>query len=172
MSDDRICVGAISGAFGVKGEVRLKSFCADPAAIADYGALSSEDEKQSFEVTLIKPISQGYAAKLSGVRSKEAADLLKGVRLFASRDNLPNLPDDEFYHVDLIGLAVFDTGGVQIGHVKAMHDHGAGDLMEVEGPGLKSSAMLPFTQACVPTVDLESGRVVVDPPDGALPFAD
>ena len=93
-------------------------------------------------------------------------DALKGVRLFAGRDVLPDLPDDEFYHADLIGLAVFDTGGTQLGTVRAVHDHGAGDLLEIHGPNLKATVLLPFTRAVIPTVDVKGGRIVADPPDG------
>ncbi|ETX15337.1 16S rRNA-processing protein RimM [Roseivivax halodurans JCM 10272] len=162
----RICVGAISGAFGVNGEVRLKSFTADPEAIADYAPLTSEDGTRSFEVQLVRPIGQGFAARLSDVRTKEEADELKGVRLFAPRERLPQLPDDEFYHTDLIGLAVYDTGGKQLGTVRTVQNHGAADLLEVQAPGSSGTVLLPFTREAVPTVDLASGRIVADPPLG------
>ena len=142
--EDRICVGAIAGAFGVRGEVRLKSFTADPAAIAAYSPLTSEDGTRSFAITLDRPVKGGFAARLSGVTSKEAADALQGTRLYARRDQLPSLPDDEYYHADLIGLTV----------------------LEIHGPGLKATVLLPFTRAAVPTVDLAAGRIIADPPDG------
>ncbi|WP_137702542.1 ribosome maturation factor RimM [Marimonas lutisalis] len=166
---DLICVGAISGAYGVRGEVRLKSFTAEPEAIADYSPLSSEDGAQSFTVTIIRPIKGGFAARLGGIATKEQADALRGTRLFARRDQLPSLPDDEFYHADLIGLQVFDTGGHELGRVKSVQNHGAGDLLEIHGPGLKSTVLLPFTRDAVPTVDLTAGRIVADPPDGLFP---
>lgn len=166
---DRICVGAIAGAFGVHGETRLKSFTADPEAIADYGPLYTEDGSQSFEITLTRPVKQGFAAHLSGVTTKEQADALKGLRLYADRDRLPSLPDDEFYHADLIGLPVYDTGGAELGRVKTVQNHGAGDLLEIHGPGLKATVLLPFTLANVPTVDLAAGRIVADPPEGLFP---
>lgn len=162
---DRVCVGAIAGAFGVHGEVRLKSFCADPEAIADYGPLTG-DNGQTYEVDLTRPIKNGFAAWLSGVETKEDADALRGVQLFAPRDRLPATAEDEYYHADLIGLRVVDTGGTEIGTIRAVMDHGAGDLLEIQGPGLKSSVLLPFTRACVPTVDLAGGKVVADPPEG------
>jgi 16S rRNA processing protein RimM len=165
---DRVCVGAISGAFGVRGEVRLKSFCAEPADIAAYGPLSTEDGARSFEITLTRPVKSGFAARLSGVPTKEAADALRGTRLYAPRDALPSLPDDEFYHADLIGLTALDTGGVTLGKVAAVLNHGAGDLLELRGPGLKGSVLVPFTRAAVPTVDLSAGRVIIDPPEGLL----
>ncbi|MGF6861516.1 16S rRNA processing protein RimM [Rhodobacteraceae bacterium MBR-64] len=165
-SDDRVCVGAIAGAFGVRGEVRLKSFCADPEAIADYAPLWSEDGARSFDVTLTRAIANGLAARLSGVTTKEQADALKGARLFAGRDRLPALGDDEFYHADLIGMVVLDTGGTVLGKVQAVLNHGAGDLLEVQAPGLKDTVLLPFTRASVPTVDLATRRIIADPPEG------
>ncbi|HUS53008.1 MAG TPA: ribosome maturation factor RimM [Thermohalobaculum sp.] len=166
-----ICVGAIAGAFGVAGEARLKSFCADPQAIADYGPLSTEDGTRNFAIKLTRTVKEGFAARLSGVTTREEAEALKGTRLYAPRDRLPSLPDDEFYHADLVGLTVVDTGGIEIGKVRAIHDHGAGDMLEVTGTGgerLGRTVLIPFTQAAVPTVDLAQGRVVVDPPEGIL----
>ncbi|HMO70875.1 MAG TPA: ribosome maturation factor RimM [Paracoccaceae bacterium] len=161
---DRVCVGAIAGAFGVQGEVRLKSFCAAPEAIATYGPLWSEDGTHRFTVRLTRRVAGGLGARLSGVATKEAADALRGVTLWADRAALPGLPDDEFYHADLIGLAVQDTGGAALGRVRAVHNHGAGDLLEIETPG-KGTLLLPFTRAVVPTVDLTAGRIVADPPE-------
>ncbi len=166
MSQDRICVGAITGAFGVAGEVRLKSFCAEPTAIADYGPLSTKDGARSFTVKLTRPVSGGLGARLSGVKTKEEADALRGTELYVDRARLPKLPDDEFYHSDLIGLEAVDTGGVVLGRVVAVHNHGAGDILEIGGAGRKSALMLPFTLAAVPTVDLGAGRIVVDLPEG------
>ena len=168
MSKSRICVGAIAGAYGVRGEVRLKSFCADPGAIAEYGPLWSEDGARQFSVTLGAPVAQGFAARIGGVITREQADALRGVRLFAERGNLPALPDDEYYHADLIGLDVFDTGGVCLGRVKAVLNHGASDLLELVMPGRKGAVLLPFTQAIVPTVDLAARRIVADPPEGLI----
>lgn len=166
---DRICVGAIAGSFGVRGEVRLKSFCADPQAIGDYAPLYSEDGAQKYDVTLTRVIKNGFAARLSGVTSKEQADDLKGTQLFADRDKLPVLPDDEYYHSDLIGLEVLDTGGTSLGVVRAVHNHGATDLLEIHGPGLSATVLLPFTSVAVPTVDTGAGRIIADPPEGLFP---
>lgn len=164
--DDLICVASIAGAFGVRGEVRLKSYTSDPNAIEDYNPLLTEDGSRSFEVGVLRPIKNGLSVRLSSVGTKEEADALKGVNLYVPRSRLPSLPDDEFYHTDLIGLAVYDTGGTQLGTVKSVQNHGAGDLLEIHGAGLKSSVLLPFTRAAVPTVDLAAGRIVADPPDG------
>ncbi len=165
---DHICVGAIMGAFGVRGEVRVKSFCAEPSDIASYGPLGTEDGTTTYKITLTRPVKTGYAVKLSGVQTKEQADALKGTRLYAPRTALPNLPDDEFYHTDLIGLTVLDTGGETIGKIAAVLNHGAGDLLEVRGKGLGNGVLIPFTAAIVPTVDLTSGRAIIDPPEGLL----
>ena len=114
MSDDhRICVGAIAGAFGVKGELRLKSFTASPEDIADYAPLTTEDGNRSFDLTLTGQTNNALTARFPGIATKEQADALRGVRLYVPRDRLPSLPDDEFYHADLIGLDVVDTGGVR-----------------------------------------------------------
>ena len=163
--DDLIIVGAIGGAYGVRGEVRLKSFCAQPEAIAAYAPLVTQDGR-NFTITLGRSIKGGFSARLSGVATKEDADALKGVDLFAPRTRLPSLPDDEFYHADLIGLDVVDTGGAPLGRIKAVHNNGADDLLEVHGPHLKASVLLPFTRSCVPTVDLGARRVIADPPEG------
>jgi len=158
--NDLICVGAISGAFGVQGEVRLKSFTSDPMAIGDYAPLCTEDGKRIFEVKITRPVANGLAAYLSGIKTKEDADAMKGTRLYAERSRMPALPDDEFYHADLIGLTAFDTGGVELGRVHAVHDHGAGDILEIMGP--KGETLVPFTLHAVPTVDMKASRVIVD----------
>lgn len=165
MATDRICVGAIGGAFGVRGEVRLKSFCARPEAIAAYAPLWTEDGGRSFTLRITRTIPNGFAARLSGVTTKEEADALRGAALFADRAKLPSLPDDEFYHADLIGLQVFDTGGAALGTVRAVHNHGAGDILEIFAPGRRATLLLPFTRAVVPTVDLTAGRIIADPPE-------
>lgn len=161
---DRICVGAISGAFGVQGEVRLKSFCADPEDIASYGPLFSEGGQRQFKIKLTRPVAGGLGARIAGVENKDQADALKGISLYADRKRLPRLPDDEFYHTDLIGLDVRDPGGKFLGKVRAVHNHGAGDLLEISGAG--ADLLLPFTRAVIPTVDLTAGRIVADPPEG------
>ena len=168
-SRGRVCVGAVAGSYGVRGEVRLKSFCAEPRAIADYGPLETEDGAQTYSVTLGSTIKNGFAAKLGGIRSKEAAEALRGVRLYASRDSLPAPDEDEYYHADLIGLVVSDTGGTELGRVKAVLNHGAGDILEIALRGRSGTALLPFTVAAVPTVDVAAGRIVADPPDGVIP---
>ena len=171
MDDNMICVGAIMGAFGVRGEVRLKSFCASPEAIADYNPLSTESG-ESYELKIVRSVKGGFGAHLASVSTKEAADALRGTRLYTHRDNLPSLPDDEYYHSDLIGLIVLDTGGEKLGKVISVQDFGAGDILEIHGKGLKDAVLMPFTQANVPTVDLSAGKIVADPPEGMFPEAE
>ena len=169
---DRICVGAVTGSFGVRGEARVKSFCADPAAIGDYGPLSTEDGTTTYTLTITRPVKGGFAVRLSGVKTKEQADALRGTTLFAPRTALPALPDDEFYHTDLIGLSAVDTGGADLGRIHAVHNHGGGDLLELRAKGRKGTILVPFTQAIVPTVDLGAGRIVIDPPEGLFDGGD
>ncbi len=162
---DLICIGAIAGSFGVSGEVRLKSFCSEPTDIATYGPLSTEDGSRTFHITLTRPVAGGLGARIKGVSTKEEADALRGTSLYVPRDRLPSLPDDEFYHADLIGLSAYDTGGELIGKVSAIYNHGAGDILEISTARHKSALLLPFTLAIVPNVDLAAGRIVVDLPD-------
>jgi 16S rRNA processing protein RimM len=168
----RVVVGAIAGAFGVRGEVRLKSFCAEPEAIAAYAPLFTEDGRTSFSVTIIRPIPHGFAARLGGVATREQAEALRGTQLYADRDRLPQLPDDEFYHSDLIGLEVVDTGGAALGRVRAVLNHGAGDILEIAASGQSQTLLLPFTLLAVPTVDLARGRIVADPPSEVVARAE
>lgn len=162
----QICVGAIAGAFGIRGEVRLKSFTARPEDIAAYGPLASEDGAHRFTVTLTGQTSGALTARLSGVATREQADALRGTRLCVPRERLPDLPEDEFYHADLIGLSVHDSGGAPLGRVRAVLNHGASDLLEIELPGESRTVLLPFTREAVPTVDIALGRIVADPPEG------
>jgi 16S rRNA processing protein RimM len=158
---DLICVGAFAGSYGVQGDVRLKSFCAEPTAIADYGPLFTEDGGRSFIITLLRPVAGGFGARVSGIISKEQADDLRGVTLFAKRDKMPALPDDEYYYADLIGLEAYDTGGIALGRITNVENHGAGDILEIGAQGL----LIPFTLGAVPTVDLAKGRVIINIPD-------
>lgn len=169
MPEDRIIVGSIGGAFGVSGDVRLKSFCADPQAIADYTPLTTDKGRIFATIVVLSQTKGSLIARLDGITTKEQADALRGVDLFADRAQLPHLPDDEYYHNDLVGLAVFDAGGAEIGRVKAVMNNGAEDMLEVTGAGLRDSALIPFTRKIVPTVDLASGRVIIDPPEGLMP---
>lgn len=169
MSESHICVGVISGSYGVNGELRIKSFCAIPEDIEHYSPLTDANGARQFLLAILRPIKSGFAARLPDVATKEEADALRGTQLFARREQLPSLPDDEFYHADLIGLEVYDTGGSLLGRVKTVQNHGADDLLELQLSGTSTTTFVPFTKAAVPTVDLATRRIVADPPDGVLP---
>ena len=165
MSDNLICVGAIGGGFGVQGEVRIKSFCADGKDIAKYSPLQDENGKP-YTLGKLRNMKDGFAARIDEIPTKEAADALRGTRLFASRDNFPELEEDEYYHSDLIGMEVFDGNGEKIGKVKSIQNFGASDILEIYYNA--STSMIPFTRAIVPTVDMGTRRIVIDPPEGLL----
>lgn len=166
MTETRVCVGAIAGAYGVNGEVRFKSFCADPLALGDYGPLSDEAGTHTYTVQIDRAGKGELIGRMSSIRSKEEADALKGTRLYVERDALPDLPDDEYYYSDLVGLQVFDPGGSLLGTVKLVVNHGSTDILEVQVPGQSDTALLPFTHEAVPTVDLGAGKIIADPPEG------
>ncbi len=163
-----VLVGAIVGAFGVRGEVRLKSFCAEPAAIADYGPLTGRSPEQRFEILSLRPIKGGFAARIRGIETREQAEALRGTPLHVPRERLPETGEEEYYHADLIGLEVVDPGGARLGRVVGVHDFGAGDLLEIAMPGRRQTVLAPFTREVVPTVDLAAGRIVLDAPEGLL----
>lgn len=161
-----IAVGAIAGAHGVRGEVKLKSFTEDPLAIARYGPLAGPDGRV-FGIVALRPAKDGFVAKLRGIDTRDAAEALKGCELKVPRDRLP---DDEegYYHADLVGLSAYDKAGELIGTVTGVRNFGAGDLIEIDRPGGASSVLIPFTDASVPHVDLEGRRLTIDPPEGLL----
>lgn len=163
-SDDRVCLGVIVGAHGVRGQVRIKSFTEDPADVAAYGPVSDAEGRRSFDLRVTGEAKGVVLAALSGVGDRNAAEALKGLQLFVPRAALPALEDEEvFYHADLIGLRAEDGAGRLIGRVKAVHDFGAGDLLELALEDEREH-LVPFTRMVVPVVDLASGRVVVELP--------
>jgi 16S rRNA processing protein RimM len=160
---DRVCVAQIGAAHGIRGEVRLRAFTDDPMAISRYGPLESEDGRL-MAITAMRPANGFVVARLAGVADRNAAEQLRNVRLYVRRERLPALTDaDDFYHVDLIGLAVVDRDGHALGSVAAVHNFGAGDLIEVK-PAHGPSVMLPFTKAVAPEVDLKARRLTIDLP--------
>ncbi|NVK18500.1 MAG: ribosome maturation factor RimM [Methylocystaceae bacterium] len=167
----RVCVAAFSSAHGVSGALRLKSFTQEPDDVAQYGQLESEDASKIYDIEVVSHTGKGeLIVKVAGVDSRDAAELLKGERLYVSRTKLPDAGEEEFYHADLIGLTVKTTNGKTLGTVRAVFDFGAGDMLEIL-PKEGALIMVPFTKAVVPIVDIEKGRVVVDPPEGLLPDA-
>jgi 16S rRNA processing protein RimM len=164
MASARVCLGQIGAPHGVRGEVRLRSFTADPDAIAAYGPLETEDG-HVVQIESLRRAKDHFVARLAGVADRDAAERLTNIKLYVSRERLP-APDraDEFYHADLIGLAVVNRQGGKLGTVIAVHNFGAGDLIEVRPTDGNTTQMLPFNEATVPVVDLAAGRLVVEPP--------
>lgn len=164
----RVCVGAIAGAFGVKGQARLRSFTEDEMDIGAFGPVSTEDGKTTYDLEVERVPKAGFViAWLAEGLSREDVEALKGTRLYISRDKLPQLADpEEFYHSDLIGLFADLEGGKPFGKVVSVQDFGAGDLLEVRLNGTKKTVFLPFTKEAVPVVDVAGGKVVIQPPEG------
>ena len=159
----RICLGQIGAAHGVRGEVRLRSFTADPQAIAGYGPLETEDGRV-FQIETLRPAKDHFVARLSGVCDRNAAEALSRTKLYVPRERLPEPSEaDEYYHADLIGLAVQDTAGKNIGSVIAIHNFGAGDLLEVKPEHGGQTDLIPFDESHVPIVDVAARRIVVSP---------
>ena len=161
---DRVCVAQIGAPHGVHGEVRLWTFTADPMAVTRYAPLQSEDGKRAFEIDAVRPAKGHLVAKLRGVEDRNAAERLTNIKLFVPRERLPEIEADEFYHADLIGLAVEDENGNRIGAVSAVHNFGAGDILEIQPPE-GGTMLLPFTETAVPEVDIKGGRLVVVLPE-------
>jgi 16S rRNA processing protein RimM len=160
----RILVGAIAGAHGVRGEVRIKSFTANPRAIGRYGPVEDETGARSFKLTVRGEVKGLVIARLDGVADRNQAEALKGLRLYVPRAKLPRPRRGEWYVADLIGLAAEDAGGAPLGRVKSVQNFGAGDVIELERTD-GATEFLPFTKAVVPAVDIEGGKVVIAPPD-------
>jgi 16S rRNA processing protein RimM len=163
-------LGIIGAPHGVRGELRVKSFTADPKALAGYRSLTNEAGDKTFAIVSARPIKDDMlVARLKGVDTREAAAALTGVGLFVPREALPPAEDeDEFYHADLIGLRAETGDGGLIGEITALQNFGADDLLEIRLAGERRTVYLPFTKAVAPIVDVAGGRVVVDPPEGAL----
>lgn len=161
---DRVCVAQIGAPHGVRGEVRLWTFTADPMAVTRYAPLQTEDGKQAFEIEAVRPAKGHLVARLRGIDTREAAERLTNIKLFVPRKRLPEIEADEFYHADLVGLRVEDENGSEIGAVIAVHNFGAGDLLEIQPPD-GGAMLLPFTETVVPEVDIKGGRLVVVLPE-------
>lgn len=158
----RITLAVIGAPHGVRGEVRVKSFTADPMALNSYSSLLAEDGR-TFEIERLRPAKNVVVAKFRGVDDRDAAERLKGLSLGVERSALPTPEADEFYHADLIGLAAFDPEGREIGRVAAVENFGAGDYIEIARPK-GAPLLIPFTSAAVPVIDIAAGRVTVRPP--------
>jgi 16S rRNA processing protein RimM len=159
-----ICVARIGAAHGVRGAVKLWTFTEDPLAVKRYGPLTTKDGTRQFEVATAREAKGHLVATLKGVATREEAERLNGIELYIAREKLPATDEDEYYHADLIGLAAVNAANEPIGRVTAIHNFGAGDIIEIAPPH-GTTMLLPFTNAVVPTVDLAGGRVVIVLPD-------
>jgi 16S rRNA processing protein RimM len=159
---DLVLLGVFGAPHGVRGEIRLKSYTADPAAIASYGPLTTEDGR-IFELVSVRPQKDVLIARVKGLASRDAAQALTHVKLYAPRDRLGEAEEDEFFHADLVGLRAETADGETLGTVVALHNFGAGDVLEIR-PGRGQSILLPFTKEVVPVVDIPGGLMVVVPP--------
>ncbi len=167
MCSSRLCLGVVAGAHGLRGAVRVKAFTAAPEAIVDYGPLQDVAGGRRFALRLVR-VEKGTAlVQIEGIVDRNEAEALKGVELFLDRGALPPAEDEEeFYHADLVGLAAVDTNGAGLGTVRALHDFGAGDLIEVLPDEGGQPRVFPFTREAVPKIDFAAGAVTIDPPEG------
>jgi 16S rRNA processing protein RimM len=171
MAGGRICLGQIGAPHGVRGEVRLHSFTANPTAIASYGPLETEDGRV-FKIDSLRPAKHALVAKLAGIADRDAAERLANTKLYVPRERLPEpTQPDEFYHADLVGLRVVDTAGKECGTVIAVHNFGAGDLIELRPIDGAQTELLPFDAVTVPEVNIAHGYLIVEVPaaDTELP---
>lgn len=176
MPNDRVLLARIGAPHGVRGEVRLFIFAQDPDALSDYGPLTDASGKRRFEIVSLRPAKEHFVARLKGVDTREAAEALTNEGLHIARELLPPTEDeDDFYHADLIGLAAETTEGAPFGKVVAVHDFGAGDIIEIARADAEGkpagTLMLPFTKVAVPRVDVAGGKVIVEPGEWAEPAA-
>lgn len=155
-----VCVARIGAAHGVRGAVKLWTFTEDPFAVRSYGLLASKDGKRQFEVATAREAKDHLVATFKGVTTRDEAERLNGIELYVAREKLPATDEGEYYHTDLIGLAAVTTDGDALGRVLAIHNFGAGDIIEI-APPKGSTLLLPFTDAVVPEVDLTGRRVVI-----------
>lgn len=158
----KVCVAELGPAHGVRGEVKLRAFTTDPAALLDYSPLESAHGR-SFVLEGLRVQGDSLVGRFKGLTSREAVEALRGEKLYVPRDRLPPAEDDEFYHADLIGLRAATPEGEELGSVTALWDFGAGDIIEIVAPGQKP-LLLPFTKAVVPMIDIANGCLTVVPP--------
>jgi 16S rRNA processing protein RimM len=143
--------------------VKLWTFTEDPLAVKAYGPLATKDGARQFEVTHAREAKGHLVATLKGIATREEAERLNGLELYVAREKLPATDEDEYYHADLIGLDAVTPANEPLGRVIAIHNFGAGDIIEIQPPN-GATMLLPFTNAVVPSVDLASGRVVIELP--------
>ena len=163
-----VCLGRILGAHGVKGDVRVESFCADPASLASYGPLVTGNGCRGLVLGIRKSVGSRLVATIAGVDTRERAEALKDAFLFVERNRFPEPETEEYYVADLIGLEAVDTSMHELGTVVAVQNYGAGDILEVEKPSSTETILLPFTRDTVLSIDRCAGQIVIDPPEGVF----
>ncbi len=162
MDGSRILVGRFGAPHGVRGELRLQSFTQDPAAIGRYGILADASGRRRFEIAALRTVKDNlFVARIAGILDRTAAEELTNMELFVAREALPLPDDDEFYLADLIGMAVVDVEGTEVGHVLSVPNYGAGDILEIAPAGGGETLLLPFTKTVVPSVDIVGRRINV-----------
>lgn len=162
---NRICVARIGAAHGVRGEVKLWSFTEDPAAVAHYGPLETQDGSRCFEIEALRAAKDHFVARIAGVNDRDAAENLRNIELYIPRARLPKIEEaDTFYHADLVGLDAITPDGARVGTVHALHNFGAGDIIEIAPAEGGDPLMLPFNETTVPKIDVAARQVVVVPP--------
>ena len=158
-------MGVFGAPQGVRGEIRVKSLTGEPNAVGAYGPLTNKSRTRSFAFESLRPLKDDMlVARVTGVWTREAAEALKGVEIFARRDQLPPPSEDEFYYDDLVGLEAVDAEGMPLGRVVLLMNHGAGDVLEIAPAGGGETLLLPFTKGVVRRIDFGDGRIVIDPP--------
>ena len=162
-SDHHVVLGIITSAHGIRGEVKLKSFTENPEAIASYGPLATKTGG-TLEIEWLKPSKNGFIARIKGVSDRNQAEALRGTELRVDRKKLPEPDEEEFYYADLIGLRADTPDGDVYGKVIAVHDFGAGDLLEIQLDGSSKTELIAFTAEAVPPIEVANGRIVVAPP--------
>ncbi len=167
-TDPRILLGHISTAHGIRGEVLIKSYTADPADIAAYGPLSDAGGNRTFALSNVRVVKKGVIARIDGITDRNAAEALRGTELFVERDRLPEPDEDEVYHADIIGLTASRTDGSEVGEIVAVQNFGAGDLLEIRLAGKRRTEFVPFSKDFVPDLDIAAGRIIVVMPDDTV----
>ena len=161
----RICIAKFGAAHGVRGEIRLWPFTEDPLSVTGYGPLETADGKRRFEIATARAAKDHLVARIKGIDTRDDAEKLNGLDLFVAREKLPATDDDEFYHADLIGLAAVTAAGEPLGRIFAVHNFGAGDIIEIAPATAARRDCCRSPNAVVPTVDLAGRRAVIVLPD-------
>jgi 16S rRNA processing protein RimM len=162
--DRRILLGQITAAHGIRGDVIVRTYTGEPASISSYGPLTDKDGAKPLTLTVIRVSDKGIVARITGVTDRNAAEALKGRELYVARSKLPKAEEAEYYHADLVGLAAITEEGQPFGRVIAVQNFGAGDLLEIRLADGSDAEFIPFTNACVPSVDIAAGQLTVVPP--------